>query len=320
DVHRVSRRSRQPRSRAARGSTLDQAAPRRKYDASLLRCRGRGGAEAVRSARRCAPGASPGPCHIPPTPSVQLPTGKGGTHPCRHPSRRADGRAGRGRSPLDPAALPRRSARAWCPGRARPHAGRSCHPLWQSSQHRYRCGIRPRPFGRGDRGRSGLAARARRAAARPAGRMTMAGKARFRPLTMFSRPRIVRHEIADPRWTLPDLTIAVLADLHACTPWTPLSALARIVAATNELRPDLVLIPGDFIADRNLPARAIPAAAVVETLAPLSAPLGVAAVMGNHDWWDCRLSRATGFARNSVVEALERGPIRLLTNRAERLP
>lgn len=145
-------------------------------------------------------------------------------------------------------------------------------------------------------------------------------KTPVRPLTMFSRARVVRHEVADPRWTLPDLTIAVLADLHVCIPWTPLSALARIVASTNALRPDLVLIPGDFIADRNLPARSVPAEAIVRTLAPLSAPLGVAAVLGNHDWWDCRLSRASGFARNSVVEALEGSPIRLLANQAEHLP
>lgn len=140
-----------------------------------------------------------------------------------------------------------------------------------------------------------------------------------RPLTMFSRPRIVRHEIADARWTLPALTIAVLADLHVCEPWTPLSALRRIVAATNTLRPDLILIPGDFLSDRNLPARAVPAAAIVAALAPLAAPLGVAAVLGNHDWWDCRLSRKTGFARNSVIEALEGGAIRLLTNAALRI-
>lgn len=140
-----------------------------------------------------------------------------------------------------------------------------------------------------------------------------------RPLTMFSRPRIVRHDISDPRWTLPDLAVAILADLHVCDPWTPLSALSRIVAATNALKPDLILIAGDFIADRNLPARGVPATAIVEALVPLSAPLGVAAVMGNHDWWDCRLSRTTRFARNSVVEALERSPIRLLSNRAERI-
>ncbi len=147
----------------------------------------------------------------------------------------------------------------------------------------------------------------------------MTARAAVRPLTMFSRPRIVRHQIADPRWTLPDLTIAVLADLHVCRPWTPLSAVARIVAATNALRPDLILLPGDFIADRNLPALSVPAAEIIAALAPLSAPLGVAAVLGNHDWWDCRLSRRTGFARNSVAEALEASAVRLLPNAAVRL-
>lgn len=147
----------------------------------------------------------------------------------------------------------------------------------------------------------------------------MTGGAVVRPLTMFSHPRIVRHEIADPRWTLPDLTIAILADLHVCRPWTPLSAVARIVAATNALRPDLILLPGDFIADRNMPAIGVPAADVVAALAPLCAPLGVAAVLGNHDWWDCRLSRRTDFARNSVAEALAASAIRLLPNAAVRL-
>lgn len=147
----------------------------------------------------------------------------------------------------------------------------------------------------------------------------MTGGAAIRPLTMFSRPQIVRHEVVEPRWALPDLTIAVLADLHVCRPWTPLRAIARIVAATNALRPDLILIPGDFIADRNLPALSVPAAEIVAALAPLEAPLGVAAVLGNHDWWDCRLSRRTGFARNSVAEALEASAIRLLPNTAVRL-
>ncbi len=139
---------------------------------------------------------------------------------------------------------------------------------------------------------------------------------RHGPLTVFSHPRIVRHRIADPRWALPDVTIAILSDLHICRPWTPLSMLRRIVAMTNALAPDLILLPGDFIADRNLPARGVPASEIVATLAPLTAPLGVAAVLGNHDWWDCALSRATGFARNSVAEALEGSRIALLSNRA----
>lgn len=136
----------------------------------------------------------------------------------------------------------------------------------------------------------------------------------YAPITLFSRPRLVRHRIADPRWTLPELTIAVLADLHVCDPWTPLSAVRRIVAITNDLGTDLVLLPGDFVADRNLPARFVAASAIVAELAQLKAPLGVAAVLGNHDWWDCRLARTTNFQRNSVAEALADSPITLLSN------
>lgn len=139
------------------------------------------------------------------------------------------------------------------------------------------------------------------------------------PVTAFSRPRLVRHEIADTRWQLPDLRIAVLADLHVCRPWTSLAALRRIVDLTNALAAELILLPGDFLADGNLPARPVPAAAIAAELARLAAPLGVAAVLGNHDWWDCPLARATGFRRNSVAEALAGGPVALLDNRALRL-
>ncbi|SPH24071.1 3',5'-cyclic adenosine monophosphate phosphodiesterase CpdA [Defluviimonas aquaemixtae] len=138
----------------------------------------------------------------------------------------------------------------------------------------------------------------------------------FAPVTMFSVPRIVRHRIADARWTLPDLRIAVVSDLHVCRPWTSLAALRRIVNQVNALRPDLILLPGDFIADSNLPARHVPASAIVAELGRLRAPLGMAAVLGNHDWWDCALSRETEFARNTVAEALEGSPVALLSNRS----
>lgn len=150
----------------------------------------------------------------------------------------------------------------------------------------------------------------------------MRGKAfrrRAMPVSVFSHPRLVAHKIADHRWTLGDLRIAVLADLHVCNPWTPLASLGRIVAATNALGADLIVIAGDFIVDRRMPARAVPAARIVEVLAALRAPLGVAAVLGNHDWSDCALALSTGFARNSVAEALGRSAIRLLPNEALRI-
>ena len=133
---------------------------------------------------------------------------------------------------------------------------------------------------------------------------------------MRSRPGLVRHRVAHAGWGLPELRIAVLSDLHVCRPWTPLGTVAHIVRLVNSLAADLILVPGDFIADRNLPAAGEPAEAIVRVLSELSAPLGVAAVLGNHDWWDCRLSHSTKFKRNSVAEALAGSPIRLLTNEA----
>ncbi len=137
---------------------------------------------------------------------------------------------------------------------------------------------------------------------------------------MRSRPDIVRHEVADARWTLPDLTIAVLSDIHACDPWTPLPMVREVVERVNALGADLILVPGDFIVDRKLPAGRLPAEAVIGALAPLAAPLGVYAVMGNHDWWDCMVSRRSGFRDNSVRDALERSHIVHLPNRAVRVP
>ncbi|MFM2357129.1 MAG: hypothetical protein RLZZ528_2865 [Pseudomonadota bacterium] len=141
-----------------------------------------------------------------------------------------------------------------------------------------------------------------------------------RAVTLRSRAGLVAHRVADPVWALPDLRIAILSDMHVCRPWSTLGMLELLVAQVNDLSPDLILLPGDFIADRNLPARYEQATDIVAVLSHLRAPLGVAAVLGNHDWWDCRLSRRSGFTRNSVAEALGTSPIRLLTNEACEVP
>ncbi|WP_284166104.1 metallophosphoesterase [Frigidibacter sp. SD6-1] len=144
--------------------------------------------------------------------------------------------------------------------------------------------------------------------------------ARWRPITIGARPRLVRHHVADARWTLAPLSIAVVADPHVCAPWVTVPALERIVAQVNGLGADLVLLAGDFIAARQLPGRRIAAADFMAALAALRAPLGRFAVMGNHDWRDCALSRATRFQRNSVIEALAAHDIPLLRNESVALP
>jgi uncharacterized protein len=106
---------------------------------------------------------------------------------------------------------------------------------------------------------------------------------------------------------LDGLRIAVLADLHVGSPFNRLDNLARIVDATNEAQPDLVLLAGDYVIKGVLGGRFVPPEAIAERLRALRAPLGVWAVLGNHDWWlDARRVRA----------ALERAGIPTLDDRA----
>lgn len=141
-----------------------------------------------------------------------------------------------------------------------------------------------------------------------------------RPVSIGARPFVVEHRVAAARWTLPPLTITVLSDFHVCRPWTPLSAVREIVAQANDLGSDLILLGGDFLRDRKMPGISEPAHRTVELLTALRAPLGVAAVLGNHDWKDCRLARETRSARNSVAEAFAASGLALLRNEAMRIP
>lgn len=82
------------------------------------------------------------------------------------------------------------------------------------------------------------------------------------------------------------LRIAVLADFHACEPWMPLSRIDYIVRRTNALKPDLVVLLGDFVAGlKRFRTDIVPMQAWASALAGLDAPLGTHAVLGNHDWW-----------------------------------
>ena len=135
------------------------------------------------------------------------------------------------------------------------------------------------------------------------------------------RAGVVRHDVVSPRWRAPPITIAVLADLHVVWPWTPIAAVGRLVARVNAMAPDLILLPGDFAADAELRpgGRIPPPGAVAATLAPLRAPLGVHAVLGNHDWRDDPVARAAGHRRTAIGRRLPEHGIPVLTNEAVRI-
>ncbi|MBR0654390.1 metallophosphoesterase [Plastoroseomonas arctica] len=116
----------------------------------------------------------------------------------------------------------------------------------------------------------------------------------------YAAPRIARYALA---WPGPRLTIAALADLHAGGSTMTEARIAAIVAATNALAPDLIVLLGDY-GFASLLGAPLPQAVVAGHLAGLRASLGTHAVLGNHDWWEDGAARRSGDA--SVVPIIAR--------------
>jgi predicted MPP superfamily phosphohydrolase len=83
----------------------------------------------------------------------------------------------------------------------------------------------------------------------------------------------------------PPIRLLLMSDLHVANPDMPPARLARIVAQVNALKPDMVLIAGDFITDRRLATRHYSYRVALAPLAGLKSRFGTYAVMGNHDHW-----------------------------------
>ncbi len=103
------------------------------------------------------------------------------------------------------------------------------------------------------------------------------------------RLSITRYMVSPPNWPAGlKLKLAVIADLHASEPWMPLSRIAEIVATTNALDADAILLLGDYTSEPRMIHAPVPDQDWAAALGRLSAPLGVHAVLGNHDWWNDR--------------------------------
>ena len=134
------------------------------------------------------------------------------------------------------------------------------------------------------------------------------------------RLKVTRYDLAPPQWPADfKLKIAVIADLHACDPWMSLKRIEGIVAHTNALRPDITLLLGDYVAGHRKVTRFIPAEEWAAVLATLKAPLGVHAVLGNHDWWEDKDVQRAGHGLPIAGRALESAGIPVYDNDAKRL-
>jgi predicted MPP superfamily phosphohydrolase len=122
---------------------------------------------------------------------------------------------------------------------------------------------------------------------------------------------VVTREIALPlaRWParLGSIRVAVLSDLHTGAPHVSVEALRRIVATVNAAHPDLIVLLGDYVIHGVVGGHFVDPEQTTAALRDLAAPLGVFAVLGNHDWW---------YDGPRVTRALEGAGIRVLEDAA----
>ncbi|HEY5796027.1 MAG TPA: metallophosphoesterase [Bosea sp. (in: a-proteobacteria)] len=115
------------------------------------------------------------------------------------------------------------------------------------------------------------------------------------------------------------MRLVVISDLHIGSLHVPLARVTEIVDAANALKPDLVLLLGDFVASRKPVASDPPMRDWAAELARIRSRDGVFAVLGNHDWWHDRATQVARAGPTQVGQALERVGIPVLENRALRL-
>lgn len=131
---------------------------------------------------------------------------------------------------------------------------------------------------------------------------------------------VKRYFLTPPHWPAGrKLRIAALADIHACRPWMTRERIASLVVRTNALQPDLIVLLGDYIAGMRLVTDQVAAPDWAAALSGLKAPLGVKAILGNHDWWHDPVAQRAGAGPTVARRALEGVGITVLENDALRL-
>ncbi|MEA3033130.1 MAG: uncharacterized protein QOH86_1146 [Sphingomonadales bacterium] len=131
-----------------------------------------------------------------------------------------------------------------------------------------------------------------------------------------TRAPIVREAaVALPDWPAgaPPMRVLLLSDVHVGAPDMTPERLTGIVAQANALAPDVVLIAGDFISDKNLSTRLYEYPDALAPLAGLRPRLATIAVLGNHDHWRNADAARAGLAAVGITvldnAAAEIGPL-----------
>lgn len=136
----------------------------------------------------------------------------------------------------------------------------------------------------------------------------------------FRKIVVTPYDIATPKLAPGQtLSIAVVSDVHADTRFMPMSRIMQVVDRANALGADLIYIGGDLSAQNNALMTPLPLEDTVAALARLKAPLGVFAVLGNHDWWDDPATQKAQAGPPRVAQLWRDAGVRLLVNEAVEL-
>jgi len=136
------------------------------------------------------------------------------------------------------------------------------------------------------------------------------------------RLAVTRYRFSPPGWPVGlKVKVAVVADIHACEPWMSGERVGQIVRRTNALAPDVTLLLGDFVVGHRLGrlGRVLEYKDWANPLSELKAPLGVHAVLGNHDWWEDHGAQQRRQGPPRVRGVLENVGINVMENDAVRV-
>ena len=83
--------------------------------------------------------------------------------------------------------------------------------------------------------------------------------------------------------------------------------------------PGLIVLLGDYVAGDRFVTDYVHSGEWAPVLSRLKAPLGVHAILGNHDWWEDRGAQRSGQGPTIAGGALEKAGIRVYENEAVRI-
>lgn len=127
--------------------------------------------------------------------------------------------------------------------------------------------------------------------------------------TVVEPSRLVLHTdtVTVPGWAGAPLRVVLISDLHVGAPFSDVEKVRRVADLAAAQRPDLVLLLGDFVGPETPGGKEIAPPLWTPLLGAIPAPLGVHAVLGNHDWWNDEVE---------IAAALEAAGVSVLENAA----